>query len=155
MTSRVFSLQLGSIFPSCVCDFCRGKDDCELKLDGFPPQKVILNVDCVIPSKDAGRRSDYVVVVDEVNVTFLPIEFKSTRLDLTRIKKQLEGSIRFFREHLPNNFKCYPVLVSKGLQPQERKNLLRIKIKHGSGRKKIKHVVCDKSLRWGEVKRQA
>ncbi len=155
MTSIVFSLQLKSTFSYCVDCLCK-VSECELKLDGFPGERVILDVDRVMRSRDSGRRCDYVIVVDEGNDTFfLPIEFKSRQLNPERIQKQLEGSIKFFKKHLPARFRCYPVIVSKNLKNQERKRLLKIRVEYNGNKKKIKHVRCNQSLRWDKVKHRA
>ena len=152
MTSEIFSMKLKNYFPECVSGSCKA-EQCELKLDGFPKERVILNVDNIKKPKQLGRRCDYVVIVDESNrVFFLPIEFKSSKLDLTKIKAQLESTILFFKKHLPNQLALCPVLVSKNLRPQERKLLSKIKIESSFGDKLIRHVRCNHYLEWSQVK---
>ena len=150
--SNIFSKNLKAQFSQGVCSACK-VDKCELKLSGFPKEIVILNVDNIVKPKQLGRRCDYVVIVDESNqVFFLPIEFKSSNLNFTKIKAQLESTICFFKEHFPNQPALYPVLVSKNLRRQERRLLYKIKIESSFGNKLIRHVLCNKPLKWSEVK---
>lgn len=154
MISMVYSLSLESKFPDCVRHACK-EDECKLKLNGFPGKRVILSMDCMMKSADAGKRCDYAVVADEQNDTFLlPVEFKSKILDPAKIKEQLEGGIRFLRKHLPRQFKCYPVLVSKKLDRQTGKKLREIRVRYCQGRETtVKHVPCNQPLRWSKVKK--
>ena len=153
--ANIFSLNLKSRFPKCVEDTCK-VETCELKLDGFPVTRVILNVDCIIESQDPGKRCDYVVVADENGETFfLPIEFKSGNSNIGKIKGQLECTIQFFKDYLPNQFTLYPVLVSKKLSTHERNSLFKTRISYGSVKKRIKHVQCNHSLKWNKVKNES
>ncbi len=126
-----------------------------MKLDGFPKERIIIDIDSRLPSIKPGRRCDYGIVADEAGTTFfLPVEFKSTNLDFTKVKEQLEGGINSFKEDL-GTFICYPVLVSKSLKNQERKQLIKIQISSPYGQKTVKHVLCNKPLKWSEVKEAA
>lgn len=126
---------------------------CEMKLDGFPSQRFIIDLDLAVSSSSPGKRCDYVIVADEVKDTYLlPVEFKSGNLNFTKMRKQLEGGIQHFKKYL-RQFRCCPILVSDTLKKQERSQLVKIKIDCGQGRKRVKHVLCNKSLRWDEVKK--
>ena len=150
----ISSQAIESQFRDCVRQICK-VDTCGLRLDGFPGDRVILDVDCIIRSTDSGRKCDRVVVVDDTagEVFFLPIEFKSGNLNTNRIKEQLESTVRFFMEHLPNQFSLYPIIVSTKLGSHERKSLSVIKINYGSSSKRIRHVRCNDYLKWNQVKR--
>ena len=150
--SNIFSKNLKAQFSQGVCSVCK-VDKCELKLNGFPEEIVILNVDNIIKPKQLGRRCDYVVIVDESNqVFFLPIEFKSSNLNFTKIKAQLESTVQFFKNCLPNQLVLYPVLVSRTFSRRQQKSLREIKVKSSFDEKRIRHVLCNKPLKWSEVK---
>ena len=153
MTSDIYSEQIKTEYPQCKSCQQLKVDDCELKLDGFPRHRAIVDVDRVIPSKATGNRCDYVIVADENDEAFfLPVEFKESSSDFVKIKKQLEGGIKFFKKHLPNGYRCYPVFVSRKLKVGEGKKLQQITIQ-GQGKKiRIKHVRCNDALRWNVVK---
>ena len=151
MTSISYSQRLESMFRKCVRDVCTA-NGCTLKLDGFPGTRIALDLDCDdIKSKISGKRGDYAVVVDEAGDTFfLPIEFKSKNVDCGEIKKQLEASIAFFKEYLPNQCRCHPILVSIKPTPEDRRRLPKIKI---TGCKRIMHVRCNQPLSWHDIKK--
>ena len=154
MTPVICSAQIQSIYPQCSSNQQPKVGKCELKLDGFPGNRAIVNVDCVMPSKAPGSRCDYVIVADENGEAFfLPVEFKKSSSDFVRIKRQLEGGIKFFEEHLPNGYRCYPVFVSRGLGPGERRKLQQITVQGQDKKIRIKHVRCNDALRWDVVKK--
>ena len=150
----ISSQAIESQFNECVKAICK-VNECELKLDGFPGDRVILDVDCIMRSTDSGRRCDRVVIADdESEVFFLPIEFKSGVLNTNRIKEQLESTVGFFMEHLPNQFSLYPIIVSTKISTHERKSLSEAKISYNSGSKRIRHVRCNQYLKWSQVKKE-
>ena len=153
MMATICSKQLESQFRSCVRSDCKG-EECELKLDGFPRERVILDVDCLRKPSAPDRRCDYFIVTDEgTDVFLLPIEFKATNLDFPKIKAQLEESIKFFSPNISRQFEYYPVLVSKRLRGRhERKELAAIQICHDKRKKRIKHVRCNQALKWNELR---
>lgn len=151
--ATIYSAQIKSKFSNGVETQCKEKK-CELKLTGFPPTKVILNVDRVMPKKGE-KRCDRVIVVDERNdVFFLPIEFKSNNPKLSHVQEQLAGGTQFFQDYLPDECKFYPVLVSKKIATQERKKLRSAKVISKYGEKRIKHIQCNESLAWKDVRKQ-
>jgi len=153
MNPVIYSQRLGAEYKACTSGKCV-HENCELKLPGFPREKVIIDVDCIAASAESGRRCDYVIVADEGNVVFfLPVEFKSARLDLTKIGEQLEGGVKFFERHLSGEVRYFPVVVSAKLDNYSRKQLAKIRIKLGGKPKRIRHVLCNKSLHWGEVRK--
>lgn len=155
MNPVIYSQRMGAEHVDCAREKCV-HGNCELKLPGFPREKVILDVDCIVASSESGRRCDYVIVVDDGNAVFLlPVEFKSTKLDFTKIGEQLEGGVKFFKEHLPGEVGYFPVLVSTKLDRHSRNKLTKIRIKLGGKPKRIKHVLCNKGLRWSEVRKKA
>lgn len=149
------ALALRNEYSVCARDACE-KVECKLRLSGFPPEKVILDVDCIAeqrPRRMAGERCDFIIVVGEGKSIFLiPVEFKTQRVIPDKIKSQLESGIKFFRAHSNAQFKCRPVLVTQRLRQQNRKKLQEIKIKHNGEMIRIRHVRCNKSLSWKDVK---
>ncbi len=154
--TRVYSQALKSEHSGCTCPDCK-VCDCELKLDGFPGYRVILDVDCIRQPDDPGKRCDRIIVADENGDTFvLPVEFKSKNLNFKMLAEQLKSSLEFFRTSLPSTAKCLPVLVStRGPTTGERKQLRNIQIQYWGGSRRIRHVKCNKSLRWDTVKQMA
>lgn len=145
---------LSSKFGQCICNVCE-RSKCKLKLSAFPNQKIILDIDCVAgqkPSSVRGERCDSLIVIEEKGATFLlPVEFKTTRVIPDKVMKQLEGGIKFFKNHHQNDFYCYPVLVSKGLRRTVSKNLQKISIILNGKKIRIRHVLCNQSLSWKKI----
>lgn len=155
MNPVIYSQRLGTEHRACTLEKCV-HENCELKLSGFPKENVILDVDCIVASAESGRRCDYVIVVDEGNVVFLlPVEFKSARLDFTKIGEQLKGGVKFFEEHLSGEVRYFPVVVSAKLDNHSRNQLAKVSIKLGGKDRRVRHVRCNKGLRWSEVRKKA
>lgn len=152
--TTIYSARIESEFSNGVETQCKERD-CKLKLTDFPAAKVILNVDNVIPQPPEypAKRCDRVIVVDESsNVFFIPVEFKSNGSKPSHVKEQLEGGTRFFQDYFPNECKFYPVLVSKSISPRERKKMQNVRVNSKYGNKRIRHVKCNNSLFWKNVK---
>ena len=142
-------------FIDCVRTNCK-KSDCKLNLmRDFPDRKIILDVDCCITKqKQSSKICDYVVFAKDGNFVFiLPIEFKSFCLDITKIKEQLEGGISFFKRYLPQQFECYPLLVSRRLGKEAGRRLSREKINYRGKKTRIKHIPCNSRLSWDTIKK--
>lgn len=160
MSSTISTLR--SIFGQCISNVCE-RSKCKLKLSAFPNQRIILDIDCVAeqdPSSVRGERCDSLIVVAKDGVIFLlPVEFKTNRVIPDKVKKQLEGGIRFFKSYHAEQFNCYPVLVSKSLSGPVRKKLQQVSISCNGRKARIKHVLCNDSLSWkaiiGNKKRQS
>ena len=152
MSSTVSTLR--SKFKQCICASCEDSR-CILRLSAFPSQKIILNIDCITQKKLAqirGERCDRLVVVEERDIiSLLPVEFKTTLVKPDKVKKQLEGGIRFFKSYHTEQFNCYPVLVSKSLKGSVRKKLQQVSISCNGKTARIKHVLCNRSLSWNAV----
>ena len=152
MSSTISTLR--SIFGQCIYNVCE-RSKCKLKLSAFPNQKIILDIDCVAeqePSSVRGERCDSLIVVEKDSVVFLlPVEFKTTRIIPDKVKKQLEGGIKFFKSYHLNQFNCYPVLVSKGLRRTVRNKLQKVSISYNGKKARIKHVLCNASLSWNTI----
>ena len=148
---------LRSRFSKCVRSSCESQN-CKLNLNAFPSEKIILDIDCIAEEKRSsikGKRCDSIIVVEEGGILFLlPVEFKTNRVIPEEVKEQLEGGIRFFKNHHQNQFGCYPVLVSKTLNRQVSKKLQQVKVRYNGKQARIKHVSCDRSLLWSKVKNQ-
>ena len=152
MSSTISTLR--SKFGQCICKVCE-RSKCKLKLSAFPSQKIILDVDCVAeqkPSPVQGERCDSIIVAEKDGVVFLlPVEFKTTMVIPDKVKKQLEGGIRFFKSYHADQFNCHPVLVSKRLKRTVGKRLQQILISCNGKHARIKHVLCNASLSWNTV----
>jgi len=151
------ALALRNEYSGCARDTCE-KAACKLHLSGFPPEKVILDIDCIAkqrPKHLAGERCDFIIVVGEGQSIFLiPVEFKTQRVIPDKIKSQLESGIIFLKKYSNAQFECYPVLVTRRLQRETGKKLRRIKIEHNGKATRVRHVRCNKPLSWRDVKRQ-
>lgn len=152
MSSTISTLK--GKFSQCICHSCE-VSKCKLKLSSFPSQKIILNIDCITNEKLAQireERCDHLVVVDVRDIIFLlPVEFKTTMVIPDKVKKQLEGGIRFFKSYHAEQFNCHPVLVSKRLRRTVGKKLQQILISYNGKSARIKHVLCNASLSWNIV----
>ena len=145
---------LKSKFGQCIRQSCEDSN-CKINLSAFPKEKIILDIDCIEDQKLSsirGEKCDRLIVVEESGVIFLlPVEFKTTRVIPDKVKKQLEGGVRFFKSHHANQFNCYPVLVSKSLRRTVSKKLQRVSISYNGKQARIKHVLCNQSLSWNAV----
>ena len=152
MSSIISTLR--SKFSQCICHSCE-ESNCKLNLSAFPSQKIILNIDCITDNKLAqirDERCDRLVVVEEHDSIFLlPVEFKTTLVIPDKVKKQLEGGIRFFKSYHAEQFNCHPVLVSKRLKRTVGKKLQQILISCNGKPARIKHVLCNAALSWNAV----
>lgn len=152
MSATVSTLR--SKFNQCIRQSCE-VSNCMLNLSAFPNQKLILDIDCIAKQKNShvrGKRCDRLIVAEKSGVIFLlPVEFKTTRVIADDVKKQLEGGIRFFKNHHQDQFNCYPVLVSKSLGRQVSRKLQKVSISYNGKKARIKHVFCDQSLSWNKV----
>lgn len=152
MSSTISALK--SKFGHCIRLFCENSN-CRLNLGAFPNQKIILDIDCITEQKSfhvRGERCDAIIVVEEGgNIFLLPVEFKTTRVIPDKVKKQLEGGIKFFRKHHKDHFNCYPVLVSKRLARTVSRKLQQVSISYNGRKARIKHVLCNDSLSWNKV----
>lgn len=152
MTST-YSARIESKFSRGVETQCKAKN-CKLKLKGFPRNRIIINVDTVIPKPPVylGKRCDRVIVVDESSKVFvMPVEFKTGNVKLSDVKEQLEGGTRFFQKHLPDKCRFYPVLVSKSITPQEGRKLEKVMVDSPYGKRRIRRVKCNNALAWQKV----
>ena len=163
MSSFNYPSTLRKQYSQAVFDVCE-ENGCKMHLKGFPSEKVIIKFDDLITSKTRGKRCDHLIFVYDTNGDnfFFPIEFKSEYIVPERVKKQLEGGINIFKKRLErdnfdiqdfNKCKCYPVLVSRKLTKHLRQKLVSVQINFGTCEPRIRHVLCNKSLKWGDVKK--
>ena len=97
MMATIYSKQLESQFRKCVRSDCK-EEECELKLHGFPRERVILHVDCLRKSSAPDRRCDYFIVTDKgTDVFLLPIEFKSYKSRLSKDKSTIRRKHKIFQ----------------------------------------------------------
>lgn len=145
---------LRSKFSQCICNVCE-RSKCKLKLSAFPNKRIILDIDCITKQNKSGvqgKRCDSLIVVENNGVVFLfPVEFKTTLVVPSDVKKQLEGGIKFFKSYHPNQFNCYPVLVSQSLRGPVRRKLQLVSISYNGKKARIRHVLCNQSLSWKAV----
>ena len=163
MSSFNYSSTLEAQYSKAAVDVCE-VNGCKMDLEGFPPERVIIDLDILLSSKIQGKRCDYLIFSYESNGDnfFFPIEFKSGTIVPERVKKQLEGGVNLFKKKLerdnfdPKDFnkcKCCPVLVSRNFTTQLRKKLRKVQIKFGKRDLRIRHQLCNKALEWGKVKK--
>ena len=139
-------------FLSCCCDGCQ-VPPCALKLSGFPRERFILDIDCAHEQRTrqfTGIRCDHIIVsYAKKAIYFIPVEFKTGKIDTKHVRKQLEACIHFVRRHVRHEVRCYPVLVSREEPPFE---LLEMKIAVSKTRAaRVRHVRCNKTLKWSDV----
>ena len=143
--------KLKNKFKQCVLRQCK-KSNCKFALHGFPSERVILDVDCIIKSGECGNRCDCIIVIDEGNDTFLlPIEFKSGSFHSARVKEQLEGGIEYFNKYISGTPRYYPVLVTKSMKKAEHIKLMQTKIEYAGNKNRILAVKCNQKLNWRDV----
>ena len=163
MSSFNYSSTLRAQYSQAAVAVCE-VNECKMHLKGFPSEKVIIDLDIILSSKSLGKRCDYLIFVYDTNGDnfFFPIEFKSTVFDPEKVKKQLEDGINTFKKKLErdnfdtkdfNKCKCYPVLVSRKLPRQLSQKLSRVQINFGKRDLRIRHQLCNTSLKWGNVKK--
>lgn len=156
---NLYSVRLKNSYTSAVRETCE-RAECQLKLSGFPRNKVIIDVDDPsLQKKIRGERCDHVIVVDDDRqVFFLLIEIKvnkSDNIDVNKVYRQLTGGVNFFASKLPIDSALRPILVSKKIPPVVQKALGRNFIEYSNKKWPIQPVLCNKNLLWRDVKRAA
>ena len=152
MSSTISTLR--SKFSQCIRQSCEDSN-CKLNLIAFPNQKIILDIDCIVNQRSSlvrDERCDRLIVVEKGGaISLLPVEFKTTRVIPDKVKKQLEGGIRFFKSYHQSQFNCYPILVSKSLRRPVSKKLQQVLVSYNGKFARIKHVLCNNLLSWNAV----
>ncbi|MCY4046692.1 MAG: hypothetical protein OXF42_01060 [Candidatus Dadabacteria bacterium] len=156
----IYSQRIRNFFPDdCALDQVRNSNRaCKVRLNGFPPERIVISMDRAMKSGDLGRRGDYAVVADEITqgeTFFIPMEVKSKSLKGKQVTEQIEGVITFFQKHLPANCKIYPLLVTESLRSSARNQLPKISVQSFKGKLRIKHLACGDDLEWKVIKEEA
>lgn len=155
MSSNIIST-LRETFAECVCTSCE-EPGCKLKFKNVPKKKVILSIDCIAKCHPIqGKRCDYIItVMDGQSIFFIPVEFKTNRVVVQDITEQLGGGMDFIQQYCPDQFVCYPVLVSKSISRSASKALQKAKIRYNGRTARIRRISCNQSLQWNNVKKKS
>lgn len=145
-----------SVHEGCFATKCR-RGDCSLKLDGVPPDRLVIDLDCDrMPGWGDRKRCDYVLVAEGPLACIVPIELKGGRFHGEDALDQLQGGLEVLRlsrwvsGHA--DWELVPVIGhAKGLHREELKRLRRRKIKLGGRTAQAELLRCGHSL--GEVLR--
>lgn len=134
----------------CDCD----KDNCSVLMTNVPHYHVVLNMDChQIKSRINGDRCDCLFVGEFQGQTWIiPIELKSGRVDLNKVRDQLQGGARYAETYLTDKdqFDFMVVLAYNINKPITQEERFRLQKKHvtikGRKRTQPKVIQCGDSL---------
>lgn len=148
MTDLVASA-MGAFPPSCQVSRCN-KDGCSLGTSGAPPNRVVIDFDCEAIAAPGSTRCDYLVVASDDDAVYVaPIELKSGRFKGADVAKQIQAGADIADRHLPpgGGFRFAPTLArGRGVHPQERKQLRRMKVVMRGKRQQVIEVRCGAPL---------
>ncbi len=109
------------------------RDNCSADLTGIPTQRVVVDMDSVLPSGQHGRKHcDYVIFflnTSENTLFAVPIELKTGTIKGSA--QQLQQGADFAAHHAPSTPKntCVPVLCHKGIPKLARRALQKSKVR--------------------------
>ena len=99
-----------SVCRTSMCD----KDGCSVSMKGAPRPHVIIDMDCK-KLGIRGSRCDYLFISkkDQNSAWVVPIELKSGRFDVSKVRDQLQGGARFAQTLLArgDQFDFVPILA--------------------------------------------
>ena len=133
--------------PDC-CHAARcNRDRCRVRLDGTPPNRLIVDMDCEALGINNETRCDYLFVGEESRTTWVaPIELKGGEVgSVTRVANQLRGGAKLAEKLLPPGltFRFVPVLAhKKPIHRVDLKQLRREKIQLRGSVRMIETVKC-------------
>ena len=117
--------------PACQTSRC-GKDGCSVSMQGAPPLRVIVDLDCTALDI-SGSRCDYLFISeDEGGVWVAPIELKSGEVKASKVEEQLQGGAWFAQQFFTaeDQFNFVPVLAhGKSVHRLERNKLRWVRIR--------------------------
>ena len=127
------------------------RDRCKVRLDGTPPNRVIVDMDCEALGLNNETRCDYLFVGEGDETTWVaPIELKGGKVgSVTRVANQLRGGAELAANLLPPglSFRFIPVLAhKKPIHRLDLKQLRREKIRLRGSVRMIETVKCGDPL---------
>ena len=137
--------------PDC-CHAARcDRDQCKVRMDGTPLNRLIIDMDCEALGLNNETRCDYLFVGEEDKTTWVaPIELKGGKVgSVTRVANQLRGGAELAAELLPPSLACRfaPVLAhKKPIHRLDLKQLRREKIRLRGIVRMIEIVKCGDPL---------
>ena len=143
--------ELTKKIPECCHAVRCDRDRCKVRLDGTPPNRLIVDMDCEALGLSNETRCDYLFVGEEHKMTWVvPIELKGGKIgSVTRVANQLRGGAELAMSLLPSDlaFRFVPILAhKKPIHRLDLKRLRREKIElHGSVRM-VETVKCGNRL---------
>ena len=146
--------ELTRVVPDCCHATRCDRDRCKVSLDGTPPKRLIVDMDCEALGLEDETRCDYLFVSEEGKTTWvIPIELKGGKVgSVTRVANQLRGGAELAAQLLPLGLTLLfiPILAhKKPIHRQDLKQLRRENI-HLRGRvRKIEIVRCGAKLLGG------
>ena len=138
-----------------VCSRCHArhcdKDGCRIGLEGTPPVRVIVDMDCEELQIPVDRkRCDYLFFGEEDRaICVAPVELKSGRVDVSAALEQLERGAEFAHDLLPQgaSLRFVPVLAhGKGIHRKDLKRLLDKAIVLRGKKGKVQRIKCGEPL---------
>ena len=140
--------ELAHSIPNCChanhCD----RDGCRVSLDGTPPVRVIIDMDCKeLGIQDDQNRCDYLFVGEQSNTTWVvPIELKSGKVkSVSAVLSQLEGGAITANDWLPQgiSFQLVPVLAhGKSIHRNDLNRLRSVTIQLRGKKRRITLLKC-------------
>lgn len=135
----------------CSADRC-DKDGCKVSLEGAPPERVVIDMDCEeLEIPDDQPRCDYLFIGEQNNTTWVaPIELKSGRVgNVTTVRSQLDGGAKAANEWLAQgiSFQFIPILAhGKSIHRDDLKKLRSGKIQFHGKKRGISLIRCGDRL---------
>ena len=119
--------------PHCCHTTRCNRDQCSVRLEGTPPNRLIVDVDCEALGLSDETRCDYLFVSEEDKTTCVaPIELKGGKVgSVTRVANQLRGGAKLAARILPRSLaiQLVPVLAhSRSIHRVDLKKLRRERI---------------------------
>lgn len=140
-----------SVREECFATECR-RGKCSLKLDGVPPDRLVVDLDCDgMPEWGDRRRCDYVLVAEGPPACIVPIELKGGRFRGDHALDQLQGGLEALRLSSwvsgRADWGLVPVIGhAKRIHREELKRLRRRKVRLGGRIAQAELLRCGQSL---------
>lgn len=152
--SELIDLFRNGISSTCFSHSGIRKEGCRVLLTDLPRSHLVIDFDKPgSPFNQNQTRCDYLFVVESPNKLGLiaPLELKNTKIDVGRIKLQLEAGAKVAENLLPHNMAVsfQPILASASLRKAE-KNALKKRnnnVEFRNGSYPIKRMRCKSPLR--------
>ena len=131
------------------------KDKCAVTVTGVRHYHIMVDIDCEkVKESITGKRCDCLFVGEyEGRTWIIPIELKTTKVNASKVRDQLQGCAKYVQQFLNDmdEFDFIPVLAraeEKPIRPKDLDRLRKEKIRILGGRKKRQTIVmvCGDSL---------